>query len=159
MFKPQYKLALFGRTPKLNEQILYILLDALVKIDELWLRYKPSIPLLYRSGVRYQQEPPGVEDWCDIGEVRRQGFADCEDLAAWRVAELRVKFGINARPYVKKPRVIRNGRVLMYHIQVLLPDGRIEDPSRKLGMGWEKRYAAAHLARRVSRRSVRAYAA
>ena len=159
MFKPQYKLALFGRTPKLNERILYILLDALVKIDELWLRYKPSLPPLYRSGVYYQQEPQGVEDWCDIGEVMRQGFADCEDLAAWRVAELRVRHGINARPYVKKPRVIRGGRVLMYHIQVLLPDGRIEDPSRRLGMGWEREYAAATSTRRARRRSVFAHAA
>jgi hypothetical protein len=162
-FNPQFKLGVFGRSPALNEQILYILLDALVAVDELVLRHVPGIPPLYKSGVFYKSEPLGVdacghgfEDWCDIIDVMKQGHADCEDLAAWRVAELRAH-GVAARPYVRKPRLLKHKRVLMYHIQVLLPDGRIEDPSRRLGMGQERRYGSSHNAgatrgrRRLSR--------
>ncbi len=156
---PRYKIALFGKSPMISKHILYILLDALVAIDELALRCDPTLPPLYRSGVRYQQEPPGVEDWCDIGAAMEQGHADCEDLASWRVAELRVRHGINAQPYVKDPSVVRGGTVLMFHIQVLLPNGAIEDPSRKLGMGWESEYAAATHLRGASRRRLRALAA
>lgn len=57
---------------------------------------------------------------------------NCEDLACWRAAELRVRYGIAAIPiFTCKPRA--NGGYL-YHITVQLPDGRIEDPSRRLGM-------------------------
>jgi hypothetical protein len=157
LFEPKFKIGVFGKSRAINERVLYILLDALVEIDELILRSIPGLPSLYRSGVRYQREPLGVEDWCDVLEVIRQGFADCEDLASWRVAELRVRHGINARPYVKKPKLVGPNRsVLMYHIQVQLPDGRIEDPSKRLGMGWEDLYnATPTVARSVGRRGVR----
>lgn len=57
---------------------------------------------------------------------------NCEDLACWRAAELRVRFGVQATPtFTYKVRA--NGSYL-YHITVRLPDGRIEDPSRRLGM-------------------------
>ncbi len=57
---------------------------------------------------------------------------NCEDLACWRAAELRVRHGIKAQPtFTWKQRP--NGGYL-YHIQVQLPDGRKEDPSRVLGM-------------------------
>lgn len=58
---------------------------------------------------------------------------NCEDLACWRAAELTVRGGVKATPTFRfKPRA--NGSML-YHIVVLLPDGSIEDPSKKLGMG------------------------
>ena len=58
--------------------------------------------------------------------------SNCEDLACWRAAELRVRYNIAARPsflWRRKP----TGSYL-YHIQVKHPDGRTEDPSRRLGM-------------------------
>lgn len=58
----------------------------------------------------------------------RDGYGDCEDLAAARVAELRVKAGIKAVPWLKK-----KGKI--WHVLVRYPDGTLEDPSRKLGMG------------------------
>ncbi len=58
--------------------------------------------------------------------------SNCEDLACWRAAELRVREGILAEPtFIWKLRP--NGGYL-YHILVRYPDGRIEDPSRTLGM-------------------------
>lgn len=104
-------------------------LNLLVKLnrDELQ-RYK--LPWLYRSGVRYRREPkiPGrVENWQTISQLIRSGEADCEDLAAARSAELQVKKGIKAIPWLKK-----KGKV--WHVLVRYPDGRLEDPSRVLGM-------------------------
>ena len=136
MYLIHFKLASFGKSIGLNRKILEILLRALTEIDCLILKADRSIPPLYRSGVVYKREAIGQEDWCDLSEVLNLGFGDCEDLACWRAAELIVRHGIAARPIVRGPKRLRNG-VMMYHIQVQLPDGSIEDPSKKLGMGRE----------------------
>ena len=154
-FAPKYKLGWFGQSPELSEAALYIFLDALVRLDRL-IMSKVKVPPLYKSGVYYQEEPPGQENWQSALDLLKKGFGDCEDLAAYRVAELRRR-GIAARPYVKKPRLVGGGRVLMYHIQVWRPGppgGRpwIEDPSRILGMGWEQEYARSRSRRRNARR-------
>lgn len=47
-------------------------------------------PTAAAKGLRYRSEPSGSEDWLDVGGVIAAGGGDCEDLAAWRVAELRV---------------------------------------------------------------------
>ena len=44
---------------------------------------------LYQSGVRYAREPIGSEVWQTALETQQLGKGDCEDLVAWRVAELR----------------------------------------------------------------------
>lgn len=82
---------------------------------------------LFRSGVVYRKEPTGREQWQTAKDVLRSGAGDCEDLVAWRVAEL-VCAGEEARPLVYRPR-----RGLL-HCVVRRADGRIEDPSKKLGM-------------------------
>lgn len=84
-------------------------------------------PALYASGVRYQREPRGVEEWRTVLGVLRHGNGDCEDLAAWRAAELRLE-GEAARVVVR-----RTGRRVV-HALVEREDGTIEDPSRALGM-------------------------
>ena len=86
-----------------------------------------GIPPLYRSGVRYRREAPGQERWQLPREVYERGFGDCEDLSIWLAAELQLR-GIAARVAVLKtgPR--------LWHAVVQLPDGRILDPSRRLGM-------------------------
>lgn len=90
-----------------------------------------EVPPLYQSGVRFRREPPGVETFRDAVTTYRAGHGDCAHLVAWRVAELRE---------AGEPATIRiywkptpSGR--LFHVQVRRADGRIEDPSRKLGMG------------------------
>jgi hypothetical protein len=107
---------------------LRILLDALVRLNlyELSIR---RLPPLYRSGVRYKREPMALgrpERWQTITEVLKRGHGDCEDLASIRVAELR-RQGIRAIPWLRK-------RGNIWHVIVRYPDGRIEDPSKILGM-------------------------
>jgi hypothetical protein len=89
------------------------------------LKARGGVPLLYSSGVRYRRESPDRWQTCDI--VLDKGFGDCEDLAAWRAAELRQR-GENAHADVYKagPR--------QWHAIVVHADGAIEDPSRRLGM-------------------------
>lgn len=84
-------------------------------------------PALYKSGVRYEREPRGREVWRTVPQVLAAGWGDCEDLAAWRAAELR-RLGVPARAVA-----IRTGR-RRFHAVVQLPDGSYEDPSVKLGM-------------------------
>lgn len=136
---------------------LQIALEALTRIDEWQIRKSleaarvgaaPMPPMLYESGVYYQEEPPGHEDWLDVWSALKQGNADCEDLAAWRCAELRV-LGVPAEPVIKyqwipREMMIKQGYpanklpakgLWLVHCCVRLPDGQIEDPSKILGMG------------------------
>lgn len=76
---------------------------------------------------------------------------NCEDLACYRVAELReseahrlpdgkvVRGGVKARPFAKWRRGSQGQ--FNYHALVLRPDGRIEDPSLVLGMRKEAQFA------------------
>lgn len=104
------------------------LLEVLVEVDVAYLQNHPRTPRLYRAGVRFRREPPHREAWNDIPEVLRLRFGDCEDLAAWRCAEWRMA-GIHARPMLKS-----GGRRNLLHAVVLLPNGHIEDPSKRLGL-------------------------
>lgn len=110
--------------------VIKLVLDALVRVDLAYLSTH-NVPELYRSGVRYQNEPKGTtEEFAAVPVVLSRGWGDCDDLAPWRVAELQ-KHGEKARLRIvwhKKP----SGR--LYHIVVRRENGRIEDPSAILGM-------------------------
>ena len=112
-----------------NLATLTALLEGLT-IANMWLlRNHSQLPPLYQSGVRYKAEPPGEEKWEIATRVYAQGFGDCEDLAAWRAAELRLAGETNARAIG-----IKAGRKRRWHAVVKRADGTIEDPSRALGM-------------------------
>jgi hypothetical protein len=126
---------------------MQILLDALTKIHLDHLSHYPKTPSLYESGVVYEREPPGREDWQDILTTLRRGGGDCEDLATWRAADLLMR-GIPARAFGRPrpmliPPACEEGAVAchgepqmgtLWHILVRLPNGTIEDPSKRLGM-------------------------
>lgn len=84
---------------------------------------------LYSSGVRYKREPLGRERWQTAAETSLKMSGDCEDLAAWRTAELWAAGELGARPECYSP------RPGLIHCVVRRADGTREDPSRKLGMG------------------------
>ena len=109
-----------------------IFLRALVESDIHYLRTHPRTPNLYDAGVRYEREPPGQEHWKTIPEILSDGFGDCEDLASWRVAELRVRQNRNDVQVFRKRRTM-NG-IHLFHIVVRYQNGQIEDPSKILGM-------------------------
>lgn len=113
---------------------LTIMLDALVAWDSIVIA-RDRLPDLYQSGMRYQREDyesVHPEDWRDPRAMMRAGGGDCEDLAAWRCADL-LRAGERARPvFVERPRLKGGGR--LFHILVQRADGSLEDPSRILGM-------------------------
>lgn len=117
-----------GFVVKSKRQSLLRLLNALVDLNRHELRLY-RLPPLYKSGVRYKREPkiPGRrEDWKTITQILKDKHGDCEDLTAWRVSELREQ-GIKAMPWLTK-----HGNT--WHVVVRYPDGKIEDPSKRLGM-------------------------
>ncbi|MGL4444976.1 MAG: hypothetical protein ACRCU1_15225 [Alsobacter sp.] len=105
-------------------------LEGWIQRSQLQLRDHPEWPRLYASGVRYQRQPPGGERWQTVAETLERGTGDCDQLVVWRVAELRERDGeTGARPIVVKTR-----RPGLFHALVRRGDGRLEDPSRRLGM-------------------------
>lgn len=76
------------------------------------------------------------EHFRDIPRILENGGGDCDNVASWRVAELR-ELGIPAKPYITW-RTRADGGVT-YHVIVLHADGSSEDPSLLLGMGGETR--------------------
>jgi hypothetical protein len=158
MYRPTFAVDAIGRDePEALDIGLFAmgrLLWALVEINCEYIRRNPSVPWLYESGVAYDRlsPPPGSacgdDDWQDIATTYDKNKGDCEDLACIRVAELRTRVKIDARPRVDL-RKGKTGRHL-YHILVEWPelagytypstvwrakDGRMrEDPSRVLGM-------------------------
>jgi hypothetical protein len=139
-------------------------LRLLVAQDVEYLRRHPGTPDLYRSGVRYQMEPLGREEWLTIPDVLARGVGDCEDLAAWRAAELRAKGYGDAFAFGVEAGVLTHptaGRVAVVHVLVSR-DGscdpsQVEDPSAELGMppipgaDWTRAISAACTPRRRAR--------
>jgi hypothetical protein len=90
-------------------------------------------PSLYASGIRYDREPwtGRFEEFADAATMLRRGWGDCDDLAAYRVAELQeAGEAADVRIYWRRN---RKGALTM-HIQVRRANGDIEDPSRYLGL-------------------------
>ncbi|HRI72506.1 MAG TPA: hypothetical protein PK156_50065 [Polyangium sp.] len=119
-------------------EVLNSMLECLVQMNVALMR-SSRFPPLYSTHVRYRQEPLGDENWRDAAIVLRDGFGDCEDLAAYRVAELRVTHKVPARCVFRWRTFLVDGktRVKLYHILVGVPHGGkmlIEDPSKRLGM-------------------------
>jgi len=119
-----------GLTRKKSEKALLWLLEALVNINRMELR-RNTIPPLYRAGVRYQREE-STEIWQDCVNIYKNGQGDCEDLACWRIAELRNN-NKKASPYIRY-RVDPDSGMFIYHVLVMRASGKLEDPSFKLGM-------------------------
>lgn len=83
---------------------------------------------LYASGIFYVPEVDGgPEELWSAPLVAEMGYADCEDLAAYRIGELRAA-GERARA------VVRRVAPDEWHVFVETAHG-LEDPSREV-MGW-----------------------
>jgi len=138
VYKPAFRLRSFETIAEGHKfAVLKHLLEALTVANVAYLLRHPHTPNLYESGVRYEEEPPGRDEWQDIPDTIARRTGDCEDLASWRVAELRVRGGEPRATHVISVAELPNGDgdlVTTYHIRVLRQDGTAEDPSRVLGM-------------------------
>jgi hypothetical protein len=138
VYAPHFRLKSFETiSDEAKFRVMNGLLEALTESNVEYLRARPRTPWLYKSGIYYLAEPDGRDDWQDIPDTLERGNGDCEDLATWRCAEWRVRQGVDAQLGITKSDMpLQSGAALvtMYHIVVVLPDGTIEDPSRRLGM-------------------------
>ncbi len=141
-YSPVFQLGVFNgaRDIKVTQEVMTVMLDALTAICEKELIAYPDIPLLYKAGVKYYREPFGDDPWQDVLTTRSVGYGDCEDLSAWRAAELRVRYGIKA--VCEFSHIVTAQEQHKFHIFVRFPPGivspytgtSIEDPSLILGM-------------------------
>lgn len=140
-------------------EILGLWLWALVNTNIVYMRrLGKQIPILYDSGIVYDRsEPEGCcedDKWLDCVRVKKRGKGDCEELACWRVAELRFRFGVKAKPHLVLEREEMADLIEhRYHVVVAWPEGLaeyprtvkrvrlsggasvlLEDPSRERGM-------------------------
>lgn len=90
------------------------------------------MPPLYKGKVRYRREARNRESFVDAAVVYKRGHGDCAHLAAYRVGELWAagEKGADIRLHWRE---WDDGHRL-YHVLVRRANGRIEDPSRLLGM-------------------------
>jgi hypothetical protein len=125
--------------PFADERDIDIALAATVVVNLHQMRTH-ALPPLYESGIRYQREqclsiavPESCERFLSARQVLSEGVGDCDDLSAYRVAEL-IHSGVDrkARAIVVKPGI-------GYHAIVARGDGSYEDPSHKLGMPLNQR--------------------
>lgn len=91
-------------------------------------RQSGGLPALYATDIRYVRERRGQENWQTARDLLRTLSGDCEDLCGYRVSELWYRGERGARPWVidVRPR--------LRHAVVRRANGRIEDPSKRLGM-------------------------
>lgn len=119
--------------PELYAAFCRNLLESLIGANRETLKSRSDIPQLYASGVRYRNEPLGCEWFDDILICLHRGWGDCDDLAAWRIAELR-ETGELAEVYMRWEPGIKNPRTRLFHVMVKRENGTLEDPSAILGM-------------------------
>lgn len=106
-------------------------LEATTRLNEDLIK-KEGVPLFRQAvnQVRWKPEPPGDEHFDHAGVVLGRGWGDCDDLAPWHAASLRVTGeDKGARAVVKRSGPNR------WHAIVQRSDGKFEDPSREAGMG------------------------
>ena len=124
-----FRIGLEAYPREMRPKIAETMFEAFVRINMAYLIAHPDTPPLLRSGVRWRREG-SPEQWHDIPEILKRGYDDCEGLAAWRAAEMRLKY---RRPFMVRTYQSRPG---LRHAIVFDPDlKRIHDPSRALGMG------------------------
>lgn len=116
--------------PYVKAPILDAALEGVTRLNEALLR-EGSVPIFakVKDRVRWRPEPPGQEHFDHAAKVMSRGWGDCDDLAPWHAASLRVTGkDPGARAVVK-----RSGQK-RWHAIVKRSDGRIEDPSLAAGM-------------------------
>lgn len=117
--------------PHVSAPILDAALEATTRLNQSLLKSGELEPFdMSAPGVRWRPEPPGDGEHFDHGlMVQGRGWGDCDDLAPWHAASLRV----TGRDRGAKA-VVRKSGPSRWHAVVQRSDGRIDDPSLAAGM-------------------------
>lgn len=113
--------------------VLNSALEAVTRLNEEMIR-SGEVPTfeeaLKKYGIKWKPEPPGAEHFDHAQTVMRRRWGDCDDLAPWQAASLRVT---NEDPNAKAE-VYKSGNK-RWHAIVSRGDGSTDDPSKRAGMG------------------------
>ncbi len=116
---------------RVSPRILNAMLEGTTRVNEALLEHG-DVPTFdqARDHIRWKPEPPGQEHFDHAALVIGRGWGDCDDMAPYKAATLRVT-GVDpgARAVVKKSGPKR------WHAIVQRSDGSFDDPSRETGMG------------------------
>lgn len=139
MFELSIRLAGWGPDTPPDDIALVVakVVEALAIANAQQMRAHP-FPSLAGKPIRYDMEATR-ELFDDATLVLSRRSGDCDDLVAYRLGELwasgedpdavaRVVYEPDESPETDIP--------WRFHVQVVRSDGRIEDPSLDLGMGW-----------------------
>jgi len=77
-------------------------LEAVTVANMEYLRTHPDTPPFFESGVRYQLDDSDTNDWLTIPAILERGWGDCDQLAPWFAAELRLR-GFPAKVRLQQP--------------------------------------------------------
>lgn len=136
-----------GTPEEVAAQLGYYL-NGLAQANRLIMR-RDRIPPLYKSGVPYKIEPWASEyqSLSTCREAIDRTWMECKAASAWLLAEYReaqpseelarrfdifVDWSERTRDPVNRGLTPLDGVVRVYHARVLHPDGRLEDPTRRL---------------------------
>ncbi len=110
--------------------VLNAALEGVTRLNESMIRAgAPTADQLIDAGAIWKPEPPGQEHFDHIGIIAKRGWADCDDWAPAKAAQLRVTGeDPGARAVVK-----RSGNK-RWHALVKRSDGSWDDPSIDAGM-------------------------
>ena len=106
-------------------------LEMTTRVNERLLRNgeAPSFDQAIKRGVKWREEPPGHESFDHAKKVANRGWGDCDDLAPYRAADLRV----TGRDPEARAEVFKTGPT-RWHAVVVRGNGNVEDPSQTAGM-------------------------
>lgn len=116
--------------PIFAAEMLRRIVDGMAMASIPLFRGPDSLPRLEDSGIYFREEPShgsGVERFRMPDFTYARGWGDCDGLVIYRLGELMAQ-GIRARSTIADW-----SGVGAMHAQIRLPNGRIEDPSLKLG--------------------------
>lgn len=114
---------------KIDKPVLDASLEAVTRLNESMI--EDGLPTFReaKNQVRWKPEPPGGEHFDHAGLVLGRGWGDCDDLAPWHAASLRVT---GKDPGARA--VVQRSGPKKWHAVVRRSNGRIEDPSKEAGM-------------------------
>lgn len=113
-----------------KKPVLDAALESVTRLNEEMLK-AGKVPTFQEGahGIQWQPEPPGAEHFDHAAKVLGRGHGDCDDLAPWHAASLRVT---NEDPGAKA--VVKRVADDRWHALVKRSDGTYDDPSLTAGM-------------------------
>lgn len=132
-YEPSFVLSVFQGVEDrdISHEVMLAAVEFLIRVDQAEIA-KYRLPSIYKAGALYEHVEGRLDTaWKDALSLVDTGLGNCKVLAAYLIAWNRNR-GIRCWP--KLYQVINDDGTQDWHVAVEYPGGRIEDPSKRLGM-------------------------